>query len=37
MLNMRIDYNRGPVPPLAETDASWVDEWLITRGVRSAH
>ena len=34
---MRIDYNRGPVPPLAETDASWVDEWLITRGVRSAH
>jgi hypothetical protein len=34
---MRIDYNRDPVPPLAEADASWADEWLIARGVRSAH
>jgi hypothetical protein len=34
---MRIDYNRDPVPPLAEADASWADEWLIARGARSPH
>jgi len=33
---LRIDYNREPVPPLAADDASWANEWLIARGARSA-
>ena len=34
---MRIDYNRDPIPPLTAADATWADEWLIARGARSAH
>jgi Protein of unknown function (DUF4058) len=34
---MRIDYNRDPILPLSEADASWADEWLIAQGARSPH
>jgi hypothetical protein len=36
-MKMRIDYNRDPIPPLAEADASWADETLIAHGARSVH
>jgi hypothetical protein len=34
---MRIDYNREPVPPLTQEDASWADDRLIAQGVRTKH
>ncbi len=29
-----IDYRADPVPPLAEVDAAWADQWLKAKGVR---
>jgi len=33
---LRIDYNRDPTSPLSAKDAIWVNEWLISLGIRSA-
>ena len=33
-LEMAIDYNREPVPPLSEADAAWANELLQQQGLR---
>jgi len=32
--DMRIDYTRNPVPPLADADAAWADALLQEQGLR---
>jgi Protein of unknown function (DUF4058) len=35
--HLRIDYNRQPFTPLTPDEASWANEWLTAKGVRSAN
>lgn len=32
--DLRLNYQHAPVPPLAETDATWADAWLKRAGLR---
>ena len=33
--DLRLDYNREPVPSLSKTDAAWADRLLVEKGLRS--